>query len=151
MNLKLFCILITCYKWRYSKYYWQIYNFDWSKIFNAVFVRISFSPVDFNTFTSLLDIYLIQCAEKVLKALHFNKDSNNVPGSNDLVTLTSGLPSEIGGMVRNLVTVVGPRDRLMYPDRLSVDKIPADDFTKEIAERAKDVTRRILEFGVDML
>ena len=83
--------------------------------------------------------------------MHYQKDCNNVPNTHDLVQLSLSLDDELQRMVRNLVEVIGPSDRTMYPDRLDMAKIPADLFSRQTAEKARDITKGILEFATDRL
>ncbi|CAC5371407.1 unnamed protein product [Mytilus coruscus] len=96
-------------------------------------------------------IMCYQCVEKVLKAMHYTKDCNNVPSTHDLNKLMFGLDMELQTKVKQFILLVGPRDKTMYPERMNIPKIPADVYTKETAESARDVTKKILEFAADLL
>ncbi|VDI11130.1 sacsin [Mytilus galloprovincialis] len=96
-------------------------------------------------------IMCYQCVEKVLKAMHYTKDCNNVPSTHDLNKLLFGLNMELQTKVKQFMVLVGPRDRTMYPERMNIPKIPADVYTKETAESTRDITKEILEFAADLL
>ncbi|CAG2253122.1 unnamed protein product [Mytilus edulis] len=77
-------------------------------------------------------IMCYQSVEKVLKALHFHKDCNDVPSTNDLLQLSDSLGQSLQVMVKTLVDVIGPRERTMYPDRMDIPKL---DYKKDLEKR----------------
>ncbi|CAG2253126.1 unnamed protein product [Mytilus edulis] len=66
--------------------------------------------------TGLILIGYASCSvEKVLKALHFHKDCNDVPSTNDLLQLSASLDQNLQVMVKTLVDVIGPREKNYVP------------------------------------
>jgi metal-dependent amidase/aminoacylase/carboxypeptidase family protein len=57
---------------------------------------------------------LKQAVEKVIKAMHFNKDSNKVPKSAVLGHIVKGLDPELQDMVMTVSAKVGKQEKMMY-------------------------------------
>jgi hypothetical protein len=54
-------------------------------------------------------------------------------------------------MVMTVSAKVGKQEKMMYPDRLRIPKIPADDYDKQTAEEVLNLTRLILEYASDRI
>ncbi|XP_052100068.1 sacsin-like isoform X2 [Mytilus californianus] len=92
-----------------------------------------------------------QSVEKILKAMHYNMDSNNVPNSSSLENLVTGMNIELQDMVITLTTLLGNHAGLLYPDRHSIPSIPADEFDKAKADQAIKLAHKIIEYVSDRL
>ncbi|VDI12593.1 sacsin [Mytilus galloprovincialis] len=92
-----------------------------------------------------------QSVEKILKAMHYNMDSNNIPNSNCLEHLIAGMNIELQDMVITLTTLLGNHAGLLYPDRHSIPRIPADEFDKAKAGQAIKLAHKIVEYVSDRL
>jgi hypothetical protein len=74
---------------------------------------------------------LLSLRPPVIKAMHFNKDSNKVPKSAVLEHIVEDLDPELQDMVMTVSAKVGKQEKMMYPDRHRIPKIPADDYDKQ--------------------
>ena len=83
--------------------------------------------------------------------MHFNKDANKIPKSTILEHIVEGLDPELQDMVMTVSAKVGKQEKMMYPDRHRIPKIPADDYDKQTAEEVLNLTRLILEYASDRL
>jgi len=83
--------------------------------------------------------------------MHFNKDANKIPKSTVLEHIVEGLDPELQDMVMTVSAKVGKQEKMMYPDRLRIPKIPADDYDKQTAEEVLNLTKLILEYASDRL
>ncbi|XP_063432285.1 sacsin-like [Mytilus trossulus] len=92
-----------------------------------------------------------QSVEKILKAMHYNIDSNTIPNSNCLEKLVAGMNIELQDMVITLTTLLGNHAGLLYPDRHSIPRIPADEFDKAKAGQATKLAHKIVEYVSDRL
>ena len=85
-----------------------------------------------------------------MKAQHYLKDSNNIPDSKSLDALVKD-DSNLKKMVQTFTNLVGKAERMTYPDRLSIPKIPSDLYKKSTASEAIDQTKSILDYISDRL
>jgi hypothetical protein len=84
--------------------------------------------------------------------MHFNKDSNKVlKKSAVLEHIVEGLDPELQDMVMTVSAKVGKQEKMMYPDRHRIPKIPADDYDKQTAVDVINLTRLILEYASDKI
>lgn len=83
--------------------------------------------------------------------MHFNKDANRIPKSTVLEHIVIGLDPELQDMVMTVSAKVGKQEKMMYPDRHRIPKIPADDYDKQTAEEVLSLTKLILEYASDRL
>jgi hypothetical protein len=83
--------------------------------------------------------------------MHFNKDSNKIPKSTVLKNIVKGLDPELQDMVMTVSAKVGKQEKMMYPDRHRIPKIPADDYDKQTAVDVINLTRLILEYASDKI
>ena len=84
--------------------------------------------------------------------MHFNKDSNKVlKKSAVLEHIVEGLDPELQDMVMTVSAKVGKQEKMMYPDRHRIPKIPADDYDKQTAEEVLSLTRLILAYASDRM
>ena len=83
--------------------------------------------------------------------MHFNKDSNKIPKSTVLKDIVKGLDPELQDMVMTVSAKVGKQEKMMYPDRHRIPKIPADDYDKQTAVDVINLTRLILEYASDKI
>lgn len=83
--------------------------------------------------------------------MHYNMDSNTIPNSNCLENLVAGMNIELQDMVITLTTLLGNHAGLLYPDRHSIPRIPADEFDKAKAGQAIKLAHKIVEYVSDRL
>jgi hypothetical protein len=83
--------------------------------------------------------------------MHFNKDSNKIPKSKVLKDIVKGLDPELQDMVMTVSAKVGKQEKMMYPDRHRIPKIPADDYDKQTAVDVINLTKLILEYASDKI
>ena len=83
--------------------------------------------------------------------MHFNKDANKIPKSTVLEHIVEGFDPELQDMVMTVSAKVGKQEKMMYPDRHRIPKIPADDYDKQTAEEVLNLTRLILEYASDRI
>ena len=95
-------------------------------------------------------VYVIQAAEKALKAAQFAVDAVT-SFSHDLVTLAASLEDvELRRLAQKLQKIVGNSNKLYNPDPIDFVVIPHEEYTREMAcdavMCAVDVLERVKEF-----
>ncbi|OPL33833.1 hypothetical protein AM593_07708, partial [Mytilus galloprovincialis] len=90
-----------------------------------------------------------QSVEIALKAVHYRTDANNIPETKNISDLVAKLDGDLKTLVEKLVTLVGKPERIIYPDKLNIPKIPSQMYSKDTATRAVEVTKTILDFISD--
>ena len=83
--------------------------------------------------------------------MHYNRDSNKVPNSKTLQHMSFGLDIRVQDMVTTLVDLIGQHDRMLYPDRHAIPRIPADEYEKETADKALSLAKQIINYVSDVI
>ena len=89
--------------------------------------------------------------EKALKAMHYQRDSNKVPGTNILTNLLVDVDTEVHVLVNRFTELTGTLERMMYPDRLSIPRIPSDMYNRTTATEVVKKAKEILDLISDRL
>ncbi|VDI11137.1 sacsin [Mytilus galloprovincialis] len=90
-----------------------------------------------------------QSVEIALKAVYYRTDANKIPETKNISELVARLDGDLKTLVEKLATLVGKPERMIYPDKLNIPKIPSQMYSKDTATRAVEVTKTILDFISD--
>ena len=91
-------------------------------------------------------MFLIQAAEKALKAARFAVDANLHSHDHNLRYMASGLEDEqLEDTAHEIECLLGGSTNMRYPDRLSFPKIPNDVYNADKAKQAYLLAEQIVQ------
>ena len=90
-------------------------------------------------------LFLLQAAEKALKAAQYSVDAHKTNIHNLVLNSQTLNDSQLTTLSSQLENRLGDSTRMRYPDQVSFPRIPNDVYSQDMAQAALGVARSILD------